>query len=144
MVNCEVCGKKMKDLSIFNGKRIVSINACSEKCLISFIKRMKKIDEKYKKYIDYLLPNLKFESELEEIFYDKISRYFSVEYSPYLLRLPNGKLYIPDFFLPEKGVFFEIKGVKERIAKAVEASKYICLFIITPQMMEEWGWNLKD
>lgn len=139
MTKCEVCQKEMPDFSIYRGKRIIVPNVCSEKCLIDFINSIK-ANGNYMQYVVSHTPLMKFESELEEIFHRKLRKYFDIDYAPFLMRLPNRKSFIPDFFIRKKKVFFEIKGVKERMTKAIVASNLFNLYIITPEIMKYWGW----
>lgn len=139
MRKCNICGREMPDLKIFKGRRIVLPEVCSEKCLVELIKKQS-FNGAYKSYIQADLYPSKFESVLEEIFYNKMRKYFYLEYSPFLLKLPKGKRYVPDFFFPDYGLFVEVKGVKGRISKANFASNFIPLFIITPDLMYLWGW----
>lgn len=136
---CKVCGNKMPDVSIYKGKRIQAPEVCSEKCFVDYLHSQKG----YKPFLFYIYQvcsPTKFASELEELFYFKMRKYFDLKYSPFIFKFPKRKVYVPDFYIPDLNIFIEIKGVRGRISKAMFATKYLDLFIVTPTLMLLWGW----
>lgn len=139
---CMICGKKLLDLSVFQGKRVPVPRVCGSICLEKYLRQAPKRDWRpylLEKVVKSSIPNSLEMRALEEL--GKMFR--AVVYNRYLFMIPNGTkplYYLPDIYIPEVDQFIEVKGVRYRLNKAKTASKYLPLHIITVDLMIFWEW----
>lgn len=104
---CEICNKKL----FFIGYKKYAIKVCSIECLGKYIKTLPMIPRKanpFNIYVNSLFNGFKSDLE-EEVAYNLSKQGIKFYYEPYIFQY-NSIIYIPDFYLPEKNLFLEIKG----------------------------------
>ncbi len=111
---------------------------CSEECLIKYIQKLPDIMPA----VYPVMSSLDFKSPVEKVVFYKLSRKFDIYYEPFKFQLSRRVVYVPDFFIPSKGIFIETKGRRiTRKWKLNIFNKTYELFIITKACLEVFGWR---
>jgi predicted nuclease of restriction endonuclease-like RecB superfamily len=158
MIACGTCLKKFS----LAGEGIFPVDSlvfCSEKCLHEHIISMKPLAQNklksagVRKYDSDLLPRGECYSpilrmEFRSLFECSVAEHIEYSwclpacYEQYGILLDCGNLYIPDFFLPEQGVWLEVKGewrfgARSKFIEALRKLGYDRLLLIPPSYR---GW----
>lgn len=107
MTKCEICNKKISQLKY----KSYILPVCSVECLGKYLKeipKLHKFQNQFNVSVNFLRKNFKSELEEEVAYYLK-KQGIKFYYEPYIFQY-NSTVYIPDFFIPEKNLFLEIKG----------------------------------
>jgi|GEM_PF-2970301 len=145
-IECVECGNPAPVVRL--PIRNIFIPVCSTLCLYSFLNKMHPKDNEIPPdiLIEPYDSDGRFKSPFEQLTYYFLSQKFKVLYEPFCLAYNDTKLasyrYVPDFYLPEKGVFIEVKGrTTLGYGKLAWFARHITLYAITPEMCEAWGWT---
>lgn len=107
MTKCKICNKKISQLK----HKSYILPVCSVECLGEYLKeipKLHKFQNQFNVSVNFLQKNFKSELEEEVAYYLK-KQGIKFYYEPYIFQY-NSIVYIPDFFIPEKNLFLEIKG----------------------------------
>lgn len=132
-MRCYICKKEHKN-NIYKGKDYYKYTfpVCSLNCLIRYIELMKPNHTKFPILQENQLSP--FKSELEKIFYETVSPFITLEYEKHTLSLSKRQVYTPDFYVPEKNIYIEIKGGNWNISKFKKYSKF-GIYIVFPKLI---------
>lgn len=121
---------------VFRGKLVFPV--CSEACLIEYIKKLPDVYPR----IEPVVSSLDFKSSIEKLCFQKLSRHFNVVYEPFRVLLSKRTVYVPDFYIPEKNLFIEVKGAKmTRLWKVKLFGQKFSIFMLTTKCIETFGWR---
>ena len=138
ILRCKVCDKEYY-IPYSTGIHFL-FPVCSEKCLIEFIKNYDSTPLWSKEIRMKRMEDSAFRSFFEARIYKALSKHFKVLFEPYLL-IHEDKMYLPDFYLPERGIFIETKGGgMSRYMKMSYFSKFVPLFLINKDFAEMMKW----
>jgi len=127
-MKCCICDNNLVHLNNNDPKHVLRINVCSLSCFLDFLSAHNNLlplkrKSNYTTLVKYNTKKNTFKSNLEKITAQKLqSCNINYEYEPYLAlsNIHNVKYskyksyqscYLPDFYLPEYGIFLEAKGV---------------------------------
>lgn len=140
---CEICSRKIRtNVKTFLGKLTNGLvpEVCSWDCLAKYIDNRR--NSQRKDIVDVWVNKMKrnFISELEQIVYNNLSTYgYTILYEPFILKHKIKKTYyIPDFFIMEKMLFIEVKGVSDRISKVKLFGSCAPLIMLPAHMIQIW------
>jgi hypothetical protein len=125
LTSCNICGKSFSKLDRKGLTKYVP-NVCSSGCFFTEIE----FNTPNKSHFLCLLPKEGFvidffkeksntyRSKYEERFAKWLLKYqIEFEYEPYKIEFDNKIVYVPDFYIPVKDIFIEVKGLWERESK---------------------------
>jgi len=144
IVNCIMCDSKINFKQYNLYKYYPSL--CSANCLKSYLEKSKHDPESIEQDVvkaDRVAPW--FRSQYEVSFARFLSNSgIKYQYEPFFLSdKERGKIYLPDFYLPDHGIFFEVKGKTSGIqwfAFDHFFNKYPGrFFLITKHILGLWG-----
>lgn len=142
-MKCKVCGAKTVP-AIYKGIQLeaVTFDVCSWKCLVKSLKALPVAEWERSK--SFKNGNIRpFASSLEELVYWRLAKEIKIEYEPFTLCL-TGKKYIPDFYFPEKNIFLEIKGCRNRLWKAKLFAKEFPVYVLSAKQIQLFEKEVKN
>jgi len=137
MKRCEVCGEALPFLGLAYHPPV-----CSLECLVALLKNRALFPHKPPDTLEgvEVYPHTRsFHSAFEEEVWRALRPHVTLEYEPYAIRVNETprRMYVPDFYVPEAGLFLEIKGRPRNMKGFLKAQEMVDIYMIS----SKW-WKL--